>query len=305
MQQLILGDFFMIYTITLNPALDYVMEMNEFCTGEINVSYEEKLFPGGKGINVSFILKELGIDSTALGFIAGFSGAEIERQLTEKGIACDFVKLEKGYSRINVKLRHGKETDINAAGPEIDDMHLNLFFDKINNITEHDTVVIAGSLPCSLNKDVYKTIAKCLNSKNVRYIVDATGYNLLSTLEFNPFLIKPNLEELKEIFPDFEEGNLHEVMKSLQKMGAKNILVSMGGDGSVLLDETGEYDRLEAKDGKVVNTVGAGDSMVAGFLAGFIKTGDYKYAHRLGSAAGSATAFSEWLATEKNILSLF
>ncbi len=295
----------MVYTITLNPALDYVMEMSEFCTGKINLSNKENIFPGGKGINVSFILNELGIDSTALGFVAGFSGEEIERLIKEKGISCDFIKLERGNSRINVKLRHSAETDINAAGPEIDEKHLNMFFDKINSLTEQDTVVIAGSLPRSLSSGIYKTLAKHLNDKNISFIVDAAGDNLLGTLQYNPFLIKPNLEELKDIFQDFEEEKLYEYMKKLQSMGAKNILVSMGGKGSVLLDETGEYDRLDACKGKIVNTVGAGDSMVAGFIAGYIKTKDYKYAHRLGAASGSATAFSEQLAMSKNIFSLF
>lgn len=211
----------MIYTVTFNPALDYVMEINEFSTGKINRSNKENIFPGGKGINVSFILKELGAQSTALGFIAGFSGDEIERQLTEKGILCDFVKLSKGNSRINVKLSHNAETDINATGPEIDELHLNLFYDKISNITQQDTVVIAGSLPRSLNKEVYKNLARVLNSKGVRFIVDATGDNLLSTLEFNPFLIKPNLDELKEIFPDFQEERLYEYMKKASAYGSE------------------------------------------------------------------------------------
>ena len=294
----------MVYTITFNPALDYVMKLDTFSVGEINRSYGENMFAGGKGINVSIVLKELGVESTALGFVAGFSGEEIERQLAEKGITCDFVKLEKGYSRINVKLSHGAETDVNTTGPYVDEKHLRMFFEKLDNLTQEDVVVIAGSLPSGVQNNVYKSIAKLLKEKKIKFIVDTTGDKLLSTLEYEPFLIKPNLEELRELFDDFEEENLTDYMKKLQNMGAKNILVSMGGKGSALLDETGSINVLEAVDGKVVNTVGAGDSMVAGFLAGYIKTKDLKYAHTLGSAAGSATAFSEGLADGKNIFLL-
>ncbi len=294
----------MIYTVTFNPALDYVMKLDNLCIGGINRSSNENAFAGGKGINVSIVLRELGIDSTALGFVAGFLGEEIERQLLERGISCDFIKLEKGISRINVKLRHGEETDINTTGPYIDEKHLNMFFDKINNLTEQDTVVVAGSLPQGLHNDVYVKLANILNEKNIRFIVDAAGENLLKTLKFKPFLIKPNLEELRELFDDFKEENLFDYMKTLQNMGARNVLVSMGGKGSVLLDETGNFNTMGAIEGTVVNTVGAGDSMVAGFLAGYIKTNDYNYAHKLGSAAGSATAFSPWLASGENIFSL-
>lgn len=294
----------MIYTVTFNPALDYVMELDKFCTGEINRSTGESVFAGGKGINVSLVLKELGMDSVAWGFVAGFSGQEIERRLLERGISCDFVKLEKGISRINVKLRHREETDVNTTGPHIDEKHLTMFFEKINNLTERDTVVIAGTLPKGLKSEIYVRMASALSKKSIRFIVDATGENLLKTLEFKPFLIKPNLEELSQLFDDFKEENLYDYMKILQNMGAENVLVSMGGNGSVLLDETGTFNKLDAIKGTVVNTVGAGDSMVAGFLAGYIKTNDLVYAHKLGAVSGSATAFSPWLADEKNILSL-
>lgn len=295
----------MVYTVTFNPALDYVLNLDNLCIGEINKSKSESISAGGKGINVSIILKELGVESTALGFVAGFSGEEIERQLKEKGITCDFVKLQNGASRINVKLRHEKETDVNTSGPCIDKEHLNILVSKLNNLTEEDTVVIAGSLPKGVGNDVYKTLAKILSEKNIRFIIDATGDNLINTLEYRPFLIKPNLEELSELFDDFKKENIPEYMKKLQNMGAKNVLVSMGGEGSLLLDETGNLNTLACIEGSVVNTVGAGDSMVAGFLAGYIKTEDYIFAHKLGSAAGSATAFSECLAEGKNIISLF
>ena len=294
----------MVYTVTFNPALDYVMKLDKLCMGEINHSDVQNVFAGGKGINVSIVLKELGVESTALGFIAGFSGEEIKRQLVERGILFDFIKLEKGISRINVKLSHGEETDVNTTGPHIDEKHLNMFFEKINTLTEKDTVVIAGSLPQGLDSSVYMKLASILNEKNIRFIVDTTGENLLSTLKFNPFLIKPNFDELGGLFDNFKEEKLYDYVKTLQSMGARNVLVSMGGKGSVLLDEKGAFNTLDAIDGTVINTVGAGDSMVAGFLAGYLKTKDYGFAHKLGSAAGSATAFSSWLGSKKNILSL-
>lgn len=294
----------MIYTITFNPALDYVINLDKMSVGEINRSNGEDIFAGGKGINVSYILKELELESTALGFVAGFSGREIERQLIECGILCDFTKLENGASRINVKLRHGKETDVNTTGPCVDEKHMYMFYEKIYNLTEQDTVVVAGSLPAGVKCQAYTELASVLNKKNIRFIIDTTGENLLNTLEYRPFLIKPNFEELRELFSDLNEENLYDYMKILQNKGARNVLVSMGERGSALLDEKGDFNLLDAIEGEVVNTVGAGDSMVAGFLAGYINSNDYNYAHKLASAAGSATAFSAWLATGENIYSL-
>lgn len=296
----------MIYTLTFNPAIDYVMHLDGFEKEAINRSNDENAYFGGKGLNVSYILSELGCKSTALGFVAGYVGEAIENMLAENGVICDFIKLEKGNSRINVKLRHGGETDINGNGPEIEKHHIDALFDKLAGINQNDFLIIAGSVPKNIDADIYANIAEFLKDKGVNLVVDTTGDLMLKILKYNPFLIKPNNDELGELFSTtvktFEA--CAEYGRKLQEMGARNVLVSMGGEGSVLVAEDGNAYTLEATKGKLVNSVGAGDSMVAGFVAGYIEKNDYKYAHMLGSASGSATAFSPWLANKQEINSI-
>ncbi|MBQ7976774.1 MAG: 1-phosphofructokinase [Clostridia bacterium] len=296
----------MIYTVTFNPALDYTMHMDELRTGEINRSAKEEIYCGGKGINVSYVLNTLGHKSVAMGFVAGFVGGEIENSLTRSGIGCDFVTLESGCTRINVKLRYGSETDINGNGPDITESAVNDFLHKLDKLRTGDFLVIAGSVPGGLDKDIYARIAKTVQGKGVNIVADTTGDLLLKILEYKPFLIKPNLDELGELFNctvnDAETAVFY--ASKLRDMGARNVLVSMAEKGSLLVDEQGRVHIKEAAKGKFVNSVGAGDSMVAGFLAGYIETGDYSYAHTLGSAAGSATAFSPWLADKMSIITL-
>ena len=296
----------MIYTVTFNPALDYTMSLEAFRTDEINRSVSEEIYCGGKGINVSYVLNTLGHKSTAMGFVAGFVGDEIENSLMKSGIGCDFVKLDKGCTRINVKLRHGGETDINGNGPEITPDAVLEFFRKLDKLENGDYLVIAGSVPSCLDKNIYAKIAEYINSKGVKLVVDTTGSLLLKILPFRPFLVKPNIEELGELF-NVKITNINDAVtyaKKLKGMGAENVLVSMAEKGSFLVDATGDVHIKEAVTGKLVNSVGAGDSMVAGFIAGYIEKGDYSFAHTLGSAAGSATAFSPWLADKKSIITL-
>ncbi len=296
----------MIYTLTLNPALDYVAHVKDFSVGTIQRSKNEQYFYGGKGINVSSILSVLGIKSVALGFLAGFTGVAIKQGLTDKGIENDFVFLKNGFTRINVKIRSNDETDINGQGPDVDNESLDELLSKINELKSGDTLVLAGSIPPSLPQNMYEQIMDRLGDKDIRFVVDATGQLLLSSLKYNPFMIKPNKEELEDLF-DVQIGSNEDLVKyasKLQEMGAKNVLVSLGGDGAMLLDENGQTHYMEAFKGKIVNTVGAGDSMVAGFIAGYEKTNDYAYALKLGSASGSATAFSEGLADSVTINNL-
>lgn len=296
----------MIYTVTLNPALDYVMHVKEMKAGNILRSCGEAVFFGGKGINVSTILREHNVSSVAMGFVAGFTGGALENGLESKGIQTDFVHLENGLTRINVKIRADEETDINAGGPAISEAELNALYEKLEQLQAGDTLVLAGSIPPSLPENIYEKIMERLADKGVRFVVDATGQLLVSSLKYRPFLIKPNDDELGELFSvtiDSPEDALQYAVL-LQEMGAKNVLVSMGGKGAVLLDETGKEHYMPALKGKVVNTVGAGDSMVAGFIAGFEQTGDFAYALKLGSASGSATAFSEGLADIQSIQKL-
>ena len=293
----------MIYTITLNPAIDYTVHVDALCEGQIIRGEKESVFFGGKGINVSNVLNELGVANTAMGFVAGFTGDAIEKWLSDKGIASDFVKLENGFSRIDVKIRSKKETDINGKGPDISEENLNSLLKKLDRVTYGDTVVLAGSIPPTVPSDIYERIMKRLEGKNVKFAVDATGDLLLKTLKYRPFLIKPNKDELSEIF-SCEISTNDDIVKYatiLTEQGAKNVLVSLGSYGAILLDETGKSHYMEAHKGNTVNTVGAGDSMVAGFIAGYEATGDYEYALKLGTAAGSATAFCEGIATEKDI----
>lgn len=296
----------MIYTVTFNPAIDYVMHTGILMPGEVNRSSSEEIYYGGKGINVSVVLRSLGIHSTALGFIAGFVGDEIEKGLKKSGINTDFIRLEKGCSRINVKLKSDSETDINAQGPEITEKALNQLYEKLSCLNEGDMLVLAGSIPGSLPKDIYEKIMKSLSGKKIKFVVDATGDLLLNVLSYKPFLIKPNHIELGEIFGRTlcSDSEIAECAKILKERGAENVLVSMAASGSILLDENNRLHRLPAHPGKVINSVGAGDSMVAGFIAGYLRDGSFETAHKTASAAGSATAFSNGLAGEKEIQSL-
>ena len=296
----------MIYTVTFNPAIDYLVYVPEIQVGSIIRSEKEKVFCGGKGINVSLVLRELGIKSTAMGFIAGFTGSAIEQAIGGDAISTDFVHLNDGLTRINVKIRSGQETDINGQGPAISENDIKLLFDKLKRLKKGDTLVLAGSIPNTLPYDIYEKIMELLSETGVRFVVDATKDLLLNSLKYLPFLIKPNNDELGEIFGvkiDTPEDAILYAGK-LRKMGAVNVLVSMGKNGAVLVDENGKEYYMPAIDGKVINTVGAGDSMVAGFLAGYAQESDYGYALKLGTAAGGATAFSEGLASRDEIFRL-
>ncbi len=296
----------MIYTVTFNPALDYVMNVGRLQTKDINRTDSEQLYYGGKGINVSVILTRLGIENTALGFLAGFTGKYVKELLEKDNVKTDFVYLESGYTRINVKIRSQQEFDINAKGPEISQRDIDALFKKLDKLKPGDTLVLAGSASGSLPNDIYERILKRLDKKGIEFAVDATGKLLMNVLKYKPFLIKPNHLELGEIF-SVEIKTLESVKiyaKMLQDMGAGNVLVSRGKDGAVLLDESGQFHTIGVVPGKVKRTVGCGDSMVAGFLAGYKKSGDYSYALKLGSACSNATAFSESLATKDEIYKL-
>ena len=296
----------MIYTVTFNPALDYVVRMDALALGQVNRTVSEDVQLGGKGINVSWVLRELGHENVALGFVAGFTGKAIEDGLAAKGVATDFIHLPAGLTRINVKLKAGEETEINGKGPDISAEALEELFHKLDALGEGDVLVLAGSIPASMPSDVYESILARLEGKNVLCAVDATRDLLVNVLKYKPFLIKPNNHELGEIFGRVltTDEESRECTEKLQQQGARNVLVSMAGDGAMLLDENGGCHRLAAYKGKVKNSVGAGDSMVAGFLAGYLDSGDYAHALRVGSAAGSATAFSDVLATRSEIEAL-
>ncbi len=292
----------MIYTLTLNPAIDYVMDINRLLkNGEVNRSGGESIFFGGKGINVSLVLAELGIPSCALGFIGGFTGNAIEAGLRMSGIKTDFTFLRKGITRINVKLRGDEVTEINGMGPKISENDMNSLYEKLDCLCKDDILVIAGSVPSSLSNDTYETIMERLSPKGVKFALDASGKLLTKSLKHKPFVIKPNIHELSEIAGRTLEivEEITDFARELQTMGAKNVLVSMGHEGALLLDEFGNVHFREAYKGDAVNTVGAGDSMLAGFLAGISK--GYSHALFLGTAAGSATAFSDGLATREKI----
>lgn len=296
----------MIYTVTFNPAIDYVVRTPQMKMGEVNRSSSEEIFFGGKGINVSVVLAELGVCSKALGFVAGFTGRAIEEGIADKGVTSDFVHLENGFSRINVKIKSDEETELNGQGPVITETDIAKLYSKLDELSEGDTIVLAGSIPNSLPADIYEKILAYLAPKNVRAVVDATGKLLMNVLKYKPFLVKPNNHELGEIFGVKLKTYDDIVMyaNKLREMGAKNVLVSMAGDGAVLVDEQGNVHSCGVCKGTVVNSVGAGDSMVAGFIAGCEK-GNYDYALKLGTAAGGATAFSMGLAEKKLIDKLF
>ena len=296
----------MVYTVTFNPAIDYVVRVKEILVGATNHSESEEIYFGGKGINVSVVLKELGVDSRALGFTAGFTGEAIEKGLADLGVDTDFVHLKTGNSRINVKLKSKEETEINGQGPHIDDESVAALFKKLDALTDGDTLILAGSIPSSLPSDIYEKILERLSGQKIRVVVDATKDLLLNVLKFKPFLVKPNNHELGDMFGVKLETDqeIEKYARKLQAMGAVNVLISMAGDGSMLIDETGKMHRMGVCKGKVKNSVGAGDSMVAGFTAG-IQSGDYEYALKLATAAGGATAFSDGLATIEKITELF
>ncbi len=296
----------MVYTVTLNPALDYVIHIEDFQTGEINRTQREEIQFGGKGINVSTVLTRLGVENTALGFLAGFTGQVLAEGLRKNGIQTDFIWLTEGLTRINVKIKAGEETELNGRGPVIPSAALDELFQKLDRLQSGDVLDLSGSIPASLPDDIYQQILRQLEGRGILTVVDAAGELLCAALSYRPFLIKPNHHELGEIFGQtpVTDQELTACAKKLQKQGARNVLVSMAGEGSLLLDETGACHRLGVPRGTVRNSVGAGDSMVAGFLAGWLKTGDYETAHRMGAAAGSATAFSDGLATEAKVLAL-
>ena len=298
----------MIYTVTFNPAIDYIVRMDKpLEPGMTNRSASEDCFFGGKGINVSTVLKNLGIENTALGFAAGFTGEAIVDSVNSKGIIADFIMLKEGISRINVKLKGEEETEINAQGPEISKEAFEELLCKLDKLQEGDVLILAGSIPNSLPSDVYEIILERLYGKGGMFVVDATKDLLLKVLRFNPFLIKPNNHELGEMFGTVlkTDQEIEEHARKLQDMGARNVLISMAGDGAMLITEDGQKFRVGVPKGKVKNSVGAGDSMVAGFVAGYMKTQDYRVALNMGTAAGSATAFSDDLATGDLILSIY
>lgn len=295
----------MVYTVTFNPAIDYVIYADEMKIGAVNRAENEKIYFGGKGINVSIILNELGIKSEALGFVAGFTGEAIEKGMAKDGIKTDFVHLDEGFSRINVKIRGSAETELNGQGPKIPEEKIDALFKKFEKIQDGDTIVLAGSIPPSLPLDIYEKILKNLQNKNIRTVVDATGDLLMNVLKYKPFLIKPNNFELSEIFGVTLKTteDISNCALKLKEMGAVNVLVSMAGNGALLVDENGKIHVCGVCKGNVKNSVGAGDSMVAGFIAGCEKK-SYEYALKLGTAAGGATAFSEGLAQRDLIYSL-
>lgn len=297
----------MIYTVTFNPALDYVVKVNHFTLGEINRTVQEYIYYGGKGLNVSAVLANLGVPSTALGFVAGFTGDEIEHGAKSLGFDSDFIHVEKGMSRINVKLKAEEETELNGMGPEITPKDVEALFEQLDRLKEGDLLVLSGSIPASMEDDIYEKIMEYLNNRGIRIVVDATKDLLLKVLKYHPFLIKPNHHELGEMF-GVELKTEEEIInhaRMLQERGANNVLISMAGDGAILVTEEGQVKKIAAPKGTVKNSVGAGDSMVAGFLAGYLENQDYQHALVMGTAAGSASAFSDGLAVKEDIMKLY
>lgn len=296
----------MIYTVTFNPSLDYIMNVENFKQGSVNRSEKEEIYAGGKGINVSIVLKNLGLENKALGFVAGFTGKQIEQTVKNYGCYSDFIELKNGLSRINVKLKGKIESEINGGGPDIDEESLNILFEKLRKIQDGDILVLAGSIPNSLPKDIYEKIMAKLNDKDIKVVVDATQDLLMNVLKYKPFFIKPNNHELGEIFNRElkTDDEIVECAKKLQEMGVQNVLISMAGDGAILVASDGNVYKSAVPKGKLINSVGAGDSMVAGFITGYLKNNDLHEALKMGIATGSASAFSEYLATEDKVLEL-
>lgn len=293
----------MIYTVTFNPSLDYIVSVKDFRPGMTNRTSSELMLAGGKGINVSIVLGNLGIKSTALGFIAGFTGDEIVRRLHNGGINSEFIKINDGISRINIKLKSIDGTEINGQGPHIDSSHIEQLMNRLRRLESGDVLVLAGSIPAGISDNIYKDIMDMLKDKGVQIVVDATSRLLTNVLEYNPFFIKPNQHELGDIF-NVTLNTQEEVIPyalELKKMGAVNVCVSMGGKGAILVADDGNVYKAKAPDGILKNSVGAGDSLVAGFLSGWIEKKDYEYAFRKGVATGSASAFSERLATNGEV----
>ncbi|TGY96042.1 1-phosphofructokinase [Petralouisia muris] len=293
----------MIYTVTFNPSLDYIVSVDDFTLGRVNRTTKELVYPGGKGVNVSLVLKNLGLENTALGFTAGFTGTEIERGLKEWGCLTDFIRIPEGMSRINMKLRSREESEINGQGPKISEEALEELYQKLDAMEPEDVLVLAGSIPNSMPNSSYEQILARVQAKNVRAVVDATGDLLVNVLKYHPFLIKPNNHELEEIFhvPMDSQETIVKHAKKMQEMGAQNVLISMAGDGAILVAADGSVWQSPAPKGKVVNSVGAGDSMVAGFITGYLKSKSYEEAFHMGICTGSASAFSERLATQAEV----
>ena len=294
----------MICTVTFNPSLDYIVSVDDFQLGMTNRTSSELILPGGKGINVSIVLKNLGLDSTALGYAAGFTGEELIRRLNEFGVNSDFIKINHGMTRINLKLKSIDGTEINGCGPDIDEKALEQLMEKIDRLGEGDVLVLAGSIPYTMPDDIYQRILERIQGRGVLTVVDATRDLLVKVLPYHPFLVKPNNHELGDIF-DVKLSTREEVIpygRKLQKMGAQNVLISMAGEGAVLIAADGQCLEAPAPKGKLVNGVGAGDSMVAGFLTGWLEEKEYAHAFCMGIAAGSASAFSENLATREEVM---
>ena len=293
----------MIYTVTFNPSLDYIVSVEDFKLGLTNRTGSELLLPGGKGINVSTVLMNLGIESTALGFVAGFTGDEVVRRLEQMGVKNGFIRIPDGFTRINLKLKSIDGTEINGQGPEISEEKVEQLMVQLVELSEGDVLFLSGSIPASMPSDAYQKIMERLKDKAVRIIVDATQDLLMNVLPYHPFLIKPNNHELGDIF-GVQLNTWKDVIpygKKMQEMGAQNVLISMAGEGAVLIAADGRIIDAPAPKGVLVNGVGAGDSMVAGFMAGWMEKKDYEYAFHMGVAAGSASAFSENLATKEEI----
>lgn len=297
----------MIQTITFNPSLDYIVKVDNLTLGRVNRTSTEEIYAGGKGINVSIVLKNLGIESNVLGFIAGFTGEEIQKKVNEFGCKTDFIKLNQGLSRINIKVKSDEESEINGGGPHINKEEINQLFCKVDELKDGDILVLAGSIPSSLPDNIYEEIMESVNNKSIKIIVDATGDLLVNVLKYKPFLIKPNTHELEEIFKvDLKtEEDIIIYAKKLQDKGAQNVLISMAGDGAILITSTGEVIKSGVPNGIVKNSVGAGDSMVAGFIAGYLNKENLQEAFKMGVATGSASAFSDGLATRDKVLELF
>lgn len=297
----------MIYTITFNPSLDYIMQVPSFSLGETNRSQKEEIFVGGKGFNVSTILHRLHLPTCAYGFVAGFSGQEIKRLLQQRGFVFQLIELKEGFSRINVKMKGAHETEINGSGPIITQEEIKHLYDQLTLLQDGDSIILSGSIPNCIKEDIYEQILQFLQNKHLKTIVDATGELLLRVLLYHPFLIKPNQAELEELFhcTIHNEKELLHYGKKLQEAGARNVLISRASEGAILLDELGHIYRCPCAKGTVKNSVGAGDSMVAGFIAGYERFGSYEEALKLGTAAGGATAFSDDLGNEEQIMQLY